>query len=108
MNLVDPPAGQIGERGKVLGPAQPLRLEAAHLAGRGGRASNRSVADHPRIAGSRHSLLASFTSSYPGSRPNTDWRSSPANLWRPFLPVRVSASVSAPVSVKRRVSSNSR
>src|SRR3954447_22546732 len=27
-----------------------------------------------RIAGSRHSLSASFTSSYPASRPNTDWR----------------------------------
>jgi hypothetical protein len=47
MHLVDPLAGQIGERGKVLGPAQPLRLEATHLAGRGGRASNRVVADHP-------------------------------------------------------------
>jgi hypothetical protein len=107
MHLVDPLAEQIDERGKVLGPAEPLRLEAAHLAGRGGRASNRLVATQ-RIAGSRHSLSASFTSSYPASRPDTDWRSSPANRWRPFLPVRASASVSAVVSVKRSVSSSSR
>jgi len=32
MHLVDPPSGQIGESGEVLGPAQPLRLEAIHLA----------------------------------------------------------------------------
>ena len=47
VHLVDPLAGQIGERGKVLGPAEPLRLEAAHLAGRGGRPADRPVADHP-------------------------------------------------------------
>src|SRR3954452_19065175 len=38
-----------------------------------------------RIAGSWHSRLASLTSSYPASRPNTAWRNNPANLWRPFL-----------------------
>ena len=32
MNLVDPLAGQIGERRKVLFGRQPSRLEAAHLA----------------------------------------------------------------------------
>ena len=47
MHLVDPLAGQIGESGDVLRPAQPLRLETAHLAGRGGRPGDRSVADHP-------------------------------------------------------------
>jgi len=47
LHLVDTLAGQIGELGKVLGPAQPLRLEAADLASRGGRASNRSISDHP-------------------------------------------------------------
>ena len=47
VHLVDPLAGQIGESGEVLGPAQPLRLEAAHLAGRGGRPGDRPVADHP-------------------------------------------------------------
>ena len=47
VHLVDPLAGQIGERGEVLGPAQPLRLEAPHLAGRGGRPADRPVADHP-------------------------------------------------------------
>ena len=45
--LVDPPARQIRESGEVLGPGQPLRLEAAHLAGRGGRPGDRPVADHP-------------------------------------------------------------
>ncbi len=44
---VDPISRQIGERGEVLRPCQPLRLEAAHLAGRGGAPRNRSVADHP-------------------------------------------------------------
>jgi hypothetical protein len=47
VHLVDPLAGQIGERGEVLGPAQPLRLKTAHLAGRGGKAGDRPVADHP-------------------------------------------------------------
>jgi hypothetical protein len=47
VHLADPLTGKIGERGKVLGPAQPLRLEAAHLAGRGGRTGDRPVADHP-------------------------------------------------------------
>ena len=47
MHLVNPLAGQIGERAKVFQPAQPLRLEAAHLAGRGGRAGDCPVADHP-------------------------------------------------------------
>jgi hypothetical protein len=45
--LVDPPGGQIRQSGKVLRPGQPLRLEAAHLAGRGSRSLDRSVADHP-------------------------------------------------------------
>ena len=47
VHLVDPLAGQIGESSKVLGPAQPFRLEAAHLAGRGGRTGDRPIADHP-------------------------------------------------------------
>jgi hypothetical protein len=47
VHLVDPPAGQIGEHGEVLLPAQPLRLEAAHLAGRSGKPGNRPVAHHP-------------------------------------------------------------
>src|SRR5262249_25057794 len=33
-----------------------------------------------RIAGSRHSLSASLTSSQPASRPNTDWRSDTLGL----------------------------
>ena len=47
MHLVDPLAGQSGESGKVLGLAQPLRLEVPHLAGRGGRPGDRPVTDHP-------------------------------------------------------------
>jgi hypothetical protein len=71
VNLVDPLAGQIGERGKVLRPAEPLRLEPAHLAGRGGEASNRTVADHPahrRVAaqslGVVHILVAGEPAKY--------------------------------------------
>src|SRR6478672_13315633 len=45
--FVDPLAGQISERGKVLGPTQPFRLKAAHLAGRSGRPADRPVPNHP-------------------------------------------------------------
>jgi hypothetical protein len=51
VHFVDPPSGQIGESGKVLGPAKPLRLEAPHLAGRSGRPRDRPVADHPPHCG---------------------------------------------------------
>ena len=37
-----------------------------------------------RTAGSWRRRSASFTSSYPASRPNTDCRSNPTNAWRPF------------------------
>src|SRR6476659_1351745 len=47
MHFVNPLTGQIGERGKVLGPAQPLCLEAPHLAGRGGRPADRPVPNYP-------------------------------------------------------------
>jgi hypothetical protein len=47
MYLVDPLAGQISQRGEVLGPTEPFRLEPAHLAGRSGKAGDRPVADHP-------------------------------------------------------------
>jgi hypothetical protein len=47
VHFVDPLAGQAGESGEVLGPAEPLRLEATHLAGRGRRPGDRAVADHP-------------------------------------------------------------
>src|SRR6476646_8207097 len=62
VHLVDPPAGQIGKSNEVLGPGQPLRLEAAHLAGRGGRPVIAGSPTTQRIAGSRHSRSASFTS----------------------------------------------
>src|SRR5262249_57778538 len=44
-----------------------------------------------RIAGSWRRRSASFTSSYPARRPNTDCRNNPANACRPFLPLRASA-----------------
>src|SRR6516162_9813201 len=47
VHLVDPLTGQIGKSDKVLGLAQPLRLEPAHLASRGGTPGDRPVADHP-------------------------------------------------------------
>jgi hypothetical protein len=47
VHRVDPLTEQIGERGEIFGPAEPLRLEAPHLAGRGSGASDRLVADHP-------------------------------------------------------------
>jgi hypothetical protein len=63
VRLADPLAGQIGERGKVLGQAQPLRLEAPiWLAEAADPVTARSPTSQ-RIAGSRQSLSASFTSS---------------------------------------------
>jgi hypothetical protein len=47
MHGVDPTAGQVGERGEVLRPGQPLRLEAAHLAGGGGGLPDGPAAHHP-------------------------------------------------------------
>src|SRR6516165_3276781 len=47
VHLVDPLAGKIGESSKVLGSAQPLRLEPAHLAGRSRRPGDRPVAHYP-------------------------------------------------------------
>src|SRR6516162_8925988 len=47
-----------------------------------------------RIAGSWRRRSASFTSSYPARRPNTDCRNNPANACRPFLPLRASARTS--------------
>src|SRR6516162_5760165 len=47
VHLVDPLARKIGESSKVLGSAQPLRLEPAHLAGRSCRPSDRPVAHYP-------------------------------------------------------------
>src|SRR5919112_2999774 len=50
-HFVDPLTRQIGQRSKVLGPAQPLCLKAAHLAGRGGRPADRSVPNYPAHCG---------------------------------------------------------
>ena len=44
---IDPPPGQIGEGGKVSTLGEPLRLEAAHLACRGGPTRNGLAADDP-------------------------------------------------------------
>jgi pimeloyl-ACP methyl ester carboxylesterase len=47
--------GQIGGSGEVLGPAQPLRLEPAHLAGRSSGPGDRRVTDHSGAATTRPS-----------------------------------------------------
>src|SRR3954454_12302821 len=46
-HFVNPLTGQISERGKVLGPAQPLCLKAAHLTRRSGRPADRLVPNYP-------------------------------------------------------------
>src|SRR5829696_6095069 len=61
-----------------------------------------------RMPGSRPSRSASFTSSYPASRPKTDWRSCAISVWRLFWPVLVSARTSPARSVRPRASSRSR
>src|SRR3954454_4376224 len=47
-HLVDPLTRHIGKRGKVLGSAQPFCLEAAHLAGRGGRPAKEALKNAER------------------------------------------------------------
>jgi len=47
MNVVDPLAGKVGERRQVFPCRQPLRLKAAHLAGRGSATKSRLAADNP-------------------------------------------------------------
>ena len=76
-----------------------------------GEAAQPEVALPPtieRIAGSCRRRSASFTSSYPARRPNTDCRKSPTSLWRPFRPVRASASISPATVVSPSASSSSR
>ena len=51
VHLVNPLAGQIDKSGEVLGVVQPLRLEPAHLGGRGCASSNGAIADHPTHGG---------------------------------------------------------
>jgi hypothetical protein len=63
VHLVDPLAGKIGKGSEVLGPAQPPRFEALNWLA---EAADLVIARSPttqRIAGSRHSQSASFTSS---------------------------------------------
>jgi hypothetical protein len=67
-HLIDPLAKKIGERGKVLGPAQPLRLKAPHMTGRGGRAADRPIANHPahcRVTTQPVGIIHVFVSSQP-------------------------------------------
>ena len=52
-----------------------------------------------RIAGSSESRSASFTSSYPANRPNTDCRNNPSTMWRSFLPRRASVRIDPAMSV---------
>src|SRR5262249_21594372 len=97
----------VGKSSEVLGPPEPLRLEAPHLTRRRRAPLRRFAADNPahrRIVGQ----AASFTSSYPARRPNTDCRNSPANACRLFLPLRASARTSPAISVKPSTSSSSR
>jgi hypothetical protein len=65
VHLVDPLAGQIDESSEVLGSAQPLRLEPAHLTDRRRRPGDRPIAErlaHCRVAaqpvGAIHFLVA--------------------------------------------------
>src|SRR3954454_4367428 len=80
-HFVDPLTRQIGQRSEVLGPAQPSRLEAAHLAGRGGRPADCPVADHPthcRVMAQPISIVYVFV---PGQTPESRW------AWKARQPV---------------------
>ena len=97
MHKVDPLARQVGKSRKVLVCSKPLRLKAANLARRSGAPLRRLPPTIQRIAGSWRRRSASFTSSYPARRPNTDCRNNPANACRPFLPLILSQSGERPV-----------
>ena len=71
MNAVDPLAGKISQRRKVLSRSEPLRLEAAHLARRGRTAVSRFAADNPahrriipQALGVVHVLVSSKATKY--------------------------------------------
>src|SRR5665811_958785 len=106
---VNPSPAEIGERDKVLIIRKPLGLEASHLAGGGCLLRCSTTANDPqRNAGSRPSRSASFTSSYPARRPNTDCRSIPIRSCRAFLPVRPSARYFPAMTIRPSTSSSSR
>jgi hypothetical protein len=100
VNPGDPLAAQLGHgiQGRRL--RDHLRLEAAHLAGRGGLPITAPRPTTQPIARSCASQLASFTSSYPANRPKTDCRNCATTVWRPFLPVRVSARTSLATALR--------
>src|SRR6516164_4086975 len=100
VHKVDPLARQVGKSSEVVGRREPLRLEAPHLARRSRAPLRRFAADNPAHRRIVRRRSASFTSSYPARRPNTDCRNNPANACRPFLPLRASARTSPAISVK--------
>ena len=108
LHLVDPLAGQVGERGKILGPAQPLRLEAP--SGWPRRQSRQSLGRRPPSASPGRGT-ASRRRSPPRSRRAARAPIDAAS--RPDDGVRSSRCAHrrecpAPISVRPSVSSNSR
>src|SRR5262249_813561 len=104
VHKVDPLARQIGKSREVLGCRKPLRLEAPHLIRRSRAPLRRFAADNPAHSRIVAQGSASFTSSYPGRRPNSDCRNNPPNACRPFLPLRASARTSPAISVEPSMS----
>ena len=103
--------GQLVHRAGVWPPSAG-RQRVAELVDAADYSPDRSGGVRPptsrRITGSRQRRSASLTSSHPARREKTDWRRNPAGRWRPFRPVRGSASDSAAMFVSPRASSSSR
>ena len=103
--------GQLVHRAGVW-PPSARRQRVAELVDAADYSPDRSGGVRPptsrRITGSRQRRSASLTSSHPARREKTDWRRNPAGRWRPFRPVRGSASDSAAMFVSPRASSSSR
>src|SRR5262245_52450382 len=99
MHKVDPLAGQVGKSRKVLVCSKPLGLKAANLARRSCTAHDGFAADDPAHRRIVPEALGVIDILVPAMRPNTDCRSKPTSAWRPFLPVRASASISPAITL---------
>ena len=72
MNTVDPCPAQVGQGFEVYISPQKLSLKSPHRAGGRSLSFDGLAANNPPHAGLRPRRSASFKSSYPPRRPNTD------------------------------------
>lgn len=86
--------------------SEARRLHSDNAALRAEADAQQAAITTARVA--MQALRALLTSSCLARRPNTDWPSSPASMWRVFLPRRAYDSMLAARSVSLRAPSSSR